>query len=209
VTELEGVLEKSVIQGDPAYLFYAYGDMFTRGVARPGWRDPSTTAAHPTCLARFPAIPRSTLSRPSAFALGMGLHAPEADLRDHHDDLRGRVNAVLTGLSADPRDVSDPVDDSLGCGRRPHQHDQGSGQMRQTTAAEVRLDHGEAACSSATRPSVLPSWLSAGRLGRISLRWNSQGRKIASNEPRIRGMSDNCSRQSRERRLTAYIFIQQ
>jgi hypothetical protein len=39
-----------------------------------------------------------------------------------------------------------------------------SGQMRQTTTAEVRPDHGTAMGSGATRPSVTPFWLSADRL---------------------------------------------
>jgi hypothetical protein len=38
------------------------------------------------------------------------------------------------------------------------------GKMRQTTATEVRLDHGKAAGSGFARPSVSPFWLSAGRL---------------------------------------------
>lgn len=38
------------------------------------------------------------------------------------------------------------------------------GKMRQTTATEVRLDHGKAAGSGAARPSVSPFWLFAGRL---------------------------------------------
>ena len=95
------------------------------------------------------------------------------------------------GRGAAPDVPGNPVDDSPVAGAARTSMTRGSGQMRQTTAAEVRLDHGEAACSSATRPSVLPSWLSTGRLGRISLRRNARGRKIASNEPGIRRMSDD------------------
>jgi hypothetical protein len=36
--------------------------------------------------------------------------------------------------------------------------------FKQTTATEVRLDHGKAAGSGAARPSVSPFWLSVGRL---------------------------------------------
>ncbi len=61
--------------------------------------------------------------------------------------------------------------------------------MRQAATAGVRLDDGKAVGSSPARPSVWPFWLSAGRLGRISLRRNPQERKIASNKPGIRGTS--------------------
>jgi hypothetical protein len=61
--------------------------------------------------------------------------------------------------------------------------------MRQTTRAEVRLDHGKAAGSGITRRRS--DGLATNRAGRnqTSLRRNLQGRKIRSNGIGIRGMS--------------------
>ena len=86
--------------------------------------------------------PRSSLQA-DGYAPGLtriGRTCPEANLRDRHDDLRGRVNAVLASLSADPRDVSDPVEIAWVAGAARTSMTRGSGQMPQTPAAEVRLD---------------------------------------------------------------------
>jgi len=72
-----------------------------------------------------------------------------------------------------------------------------SGQMRQTTTAEVRLDHGKAAGSGATRPSVSP--FGCPRVGgdRISLRRASMMQTIAptgreSGECRVQVFRNGC-----------------
>ena len=63
------------------------------------------------------------------------------------------------------------------------------GQMRQTTTAEVRLDEGKAASSGAARRATRRFGFERGGCDRISLRRASMRRKIAPNNPGIRGMS--------------------
>ena len=64
-----------------------------------------------------------------------------------------------------------------------------SGQMRQTTTAEARLDQGKAASSGAVRPSDSLFWLPRVGCDRISLRRASMRPKIMPNSSEIRGMS--------------------
>jgi hypothetical protein len=64
-----------------------------------------------------------------------------------------------------------------------------SGQMRQTTTAEVRLDHRKAAGSGATRPSVSPFGLSAGRLRSNIVAARLADADNCAQRLRIRGMS--------------------
>jgi hypothetical protein len=63
-----------------------------------------------------------------------------------------------------------------------------SGQMRQTTTAEARLDHGKAAGSGVTRPNVSPFGCPRVGCDRISLRRLDEANNCAQRS-RIRGMS--------------------
>ena len=75
-----------------------------------------------------------------------------------------------------------------------------SGQMRQTTTAEARLDHGKAAGSGVTRPNVSPFGCPRVGCDRISLRRASMRQTIApsgreSGECRLRNTLSNSRRQ--------------